>query len=233
MSWQLGHVQKVSTRINSNRQDEAASRMESWWMHEFVFPRMEESIRASALSQGGSRSSPGFDSMPHLQTDTVGAAAIPGPLFPPSPIAPLPVRPIHQFGHHRAACARAGILGKRGFALESVIARISRAAGGRVTTNVLLRELNFGLMNEADGRRLEVVADGLPLFGGAQFAVDTTVVSALRSDGTARPRAAHTAGVALEAAPRRKERRYPELVGSQGEKSIGGIWGGSRRPLVR
>ena len=79
--------------------------------------------------------------------------------------------PLDQFGHHRAACARAGILGKRGFALESVIARVCRKAGGRVTTNVLFRELDFGLMNEADGRRLEVVADGFPLFGGAQLAV--------------------------------------------------------------
>ena len=33
--------------------------------------------------------------------------------------------------------------------------------------------------------RLEVVADGLPLFGGAQIAVDTTLVSALHCDGSA------------------------------------------------
>ena len=32
-----------------------------------------------------------------------------------------------------------------------------------------------------DGRRLEVVADGLPLFGDDQLAVDTTLVSALRA----------------------------------------------------
>ena len=56
----------------------------------------------------------------------------------------------------------------------------------------------------------------------ANFESDTTVVSALRSDGTARPRAAHTLGVAVEAARRRKEGRYPELVG---------VGGGSRRPL--
>ena len=43
------------------------------------------------------------------------------------------------FGHHRAACARAGVLSRRGFALESVVARVCREAGGRVTTNVLLR----------------------------------------------------------------------------------------------
>ena len=43
-----------------------------------------------------------------------------------------------------------------------------------------------------DGRRLEVVADGLPLFGGVQLAVDTTLVSPLHCDGTARR---HTATV--------------------------------------
>ena len=128
-------------------------------------------------------------------------------------------------------CARAGILGKRGYALESVVARICREAGGRVTTNVFLRELDFGLVEEADGRRLEVVADGLPLFGGAQLAIDTTVVSALHSDGRARPRAANTPGVALEAARRRKERQYPELVGPRARSrlvvfgvEVGGRW---------
>ena len=65
----------------------------------------------------------------------------------------------------------------------------------------------------ADARRLEVVADGLPLFGGAQLAVDATLVSALRSDGTARRRADQIDGVALMDARRRKERTYPELVG--------------------
>ena len=32
-------------------------------------------------------------------------------------------------------------------------------------------------MAARDGRRLEVVADGLPLFGGVQLAIDTTLVS--------------------------------------------------------
>ena len=36
-----------------------------------------------------------------------------------------------------------------------------------------------------DARRLEVVV-GLPLFGGAQLAVDSTLVSALHCDGSAR-----------------------------------------------
>ena len=37
-----------------------------------------------------------------------------------------------------------------------------------------------------DARRLEVVVDGLPLFGGAQLAVDATLRSAIHSDGARR-----------------------------------------------
>ena len=55
------------------------------------------------------------------------------------------------------------------------MARICREAGGRVTANV---HLDLHLPNAADGRRLEVAVGGLPLFRGAQLAVDTTLVSA-------------------------------------------------------
>ena len=114
--------------------------------------------------------------------------------------------PLDSLGHHQAACARAGVL------LESVAARICRDGGGRVTTNVLVRDLDLALPGAvADGRRLEVVVDGLPLFGGAQLAVDTTLVCVLRSDG--RPRAAVEDGAKVTRARRRKETTYPELVG--------------------
>ena len=49
-------------------------------------------------------------------------------------------QPLDSCGHHRAACAQAGVLGRRGWALESVVARVCREAGGRVTTNVMLRD---------------------------------------------------------------------------------------------
>ena len=119
-------------------------------------------------------------------------------------------RLLDSYGHHRASCAKAGVLGRRGFALES--AWVCREAGARVTTNVLVRDLDLGAPKATGARRLEVVADGLPLFGGAQLAVDTTLVSALHCDGSALGGAANRDGVALAAARRRKERTYPELV---------------------
>ena len=48
-----------------------------------------------------------------------------------------------------------------------------------------------------DGRRLEVVADGLTLWHGAQLAIDTTLVSPLHRDGNARRTAADRNGAAL------------------------------------
>ena len=49
-------------------------------------------------------------------------------------------RLLDAFGHHRSACAVSGVLGRRGFALESAMARICREAGARVTTNVMVRD---------------------------------------------------------------------------------------------
>ena len=100
---------------------------------------------------------------------------------------------------------------------------------------MLVRDLDPVPVNDA--RRLQVVVDGLPLFGGAQFAVDSTLVSALHCDGNARRGAGDRDGVALVAARRRKERTFPELC-DQGiapgslsslERSLAG--GRRKRPL--
>ena len=48
--------------------------------------------------------------------------------------------------------------------------------------------------NVHDTRRLEVVVDGLSLFGGVELAVDTTVVSELRANGEERRNAARRDG---------------------------------------
>ena len=140
-------------------------------------------------------------------------------------------RQLDFLGHHRAACAEAGILAKRGFVLERAAAQVCREAGARVSTNVFVRDMDLAHFNAFDGRRLEVVADGLSLWQGAQLAIDTTMVSPLRRDGSARPGAANANGVALAEARRRKERTYPELSGEGGRArlvvlgaEVGGRW---------
>ena len=115
--------------------------------------------------------------------------------------------------HHRAPCARAGVLARRGFALESAAARVCREAGARVTTNVMVRDLDLGVMNVHDARRVEVIADGFPPWrsttGGGHH---NRPGSALRRDAPARG----VGWVRLLAARRRKERTYPELVAPTG-----------------
>ena len=60
---------------------------------------------------------------------------------------------------------------RRGFAVESAGARICRAAGGRVVTNAMFREFDLADPDPEDRRRIEILADGLPLTGGGHTRV--------------------------------------------------------------
>ena len=90
----------------------------------------------------------------------------------------------------------------------------------RATQRIVGSDLDLGAFDHLDGRRLEIIADGLPLWRGAQLAIDTTLVSPIRADGTARRHAAHRDDVALEEARRTKERKYPELAGNGGRARL-------------
>ena len=93
-------------------------------------------------------------------------------------------RPLFSHGHNRAPCGRTGALGKRGFSLKSAAALIFRKRGARVVPNMLVRDMDLDVF-VADVRRLEV-ANGLPMWGGVQWAIDTTLVTALRGEGDPR-----------------------------------------------
>ena len=49
----------------------------------------------------------------------------------------------------------------------------------QVVASRRMRDLDIALPDHVDERRIEVIADGLPLFHGAQLAIDTTLVSLL------------------------------------------------------
>ena len=72
-----------------------------------------------------------------------------------------------------------------------------REGGARVRANVFVRDMDLAEHTRLDCRRLEVVADGLPLFGGVQLAIDTTMVSPLHRDGRSRRGTAQQNGKAL------------------------------------
>ena len=71
------------------------------------------------------------------------------------------------------------------------------------------------LAEKGDAKRLEVVADGPPCSGcggeGVQLAIDTTLVCIVTIP-PALSRCANVSGAALQAARRRKERAYHQLV---------------------
>ena len=73
----------------------------------------------------------------------------------------------------------------------------------------MVRDMDLFPAAALNGRRLEVVADGLPLYRGAQLAIDTTLVVVLKRDGTPRTGADRTNGVAFASARQREERTYP------------------------
>ena len=123
--------------------------------------------------------------------------------------------------------------------MERMTARVCREAGGRVSPNMLLRDMNLAGIRPDDGRQIEVVVTGLPIFRGAQLAVDATLVSALTRDGEPQPHTDTTDGAWLQEARRRKERAYPELLQSRRCKlvvlgmEVGGRWSAESVDFVR
>ena len=90
-------------------------------------------------------------------------------------------------GRHRAACPHSGRLRTRASAPERTLARVCREAGASVRFNAKLVDMNIAVPAD-DARAVEVLASGLPLFHGAQLAVDITLRSALTATGLPRPR---------------------------------------------
>ena len=93
--------------------------------------------------------------------------------------------------------------------------------------------------NARHARTLEIVADGLPLFGGVQLAVDTTLVSPLHCDKSPHRGASNIDGAVLEVARRKKETTYPELTGPNARCRLvvlagetGGSWSDETRTFV-
>ena len=224
------------TRCASSWQRTATIPVHGQQIEGTVRPRLSLSEQAMFRSQGGPLSSVPYTCFPTSPVSRIDSSAFQVLLLrrlwlplPPCSRSCRCGRLLDVLGHHRAGCAEAGVLGRRGCALESAAARVCREAGAMVTTNVLVRDLDLLPMDHVDARRLEVVADGLPL--GAQVAVDTTLVSPLRRDGTPHAQCAREDGAALRLARRRKERAYPELSGERGRArlvvlacEVGGRW---------
>ena len=83
-----------------------------------------------------------------------------------------------------------------------------------MTENRFLRDTNLPGIAATDGRRLEIVAVGSPLYHGVPLGCDATLVSPLHANGHPVSRAAVDDGAAIRRAEANKRRAYPELVDS-------------------
>lgn len=84
-----------------------------------------------------------------------------------------------QCRNHGTICAQSGELRSRGGPLARAAARVCREAPARVTTHTRLADRNVQHVHHIDGRRIEVIANVLALWGWAQVAGDTTLASPL------------------------------------------------------
>lgn len=142
-------------------------------------------------------------------------------------------------GDHRAACPTSGHLRLRAGPVERALARVFREAGARVTTNVPLQRMNLD-PPATDSRQIEILAQGLPLWHGAQIAADVTLVSPIGRTGLVRHSAATSPGDAILHATRRKrDVTYPEFASSRRCRlavwglEVGGRWGHEAIELLR
>ena len=219
-------------------QKHASVSVQSYHREHVVWPQLNPAERAMVRSQSGPLSSVPFTAMPTNRVTRFEAEQFRVLLLRRLRL-PLPLsvrscrcgRLLDALGHHRAACSRSGVLGRRGFAVESAVAQICREGGAQVSTNVMLRDLDISPPQNSDGRRLEVVAEGLTSFGGCQLALDATLVSPLQGDGSHRRGADITDGTALGEARKDKVRTYPELCRGNGRAllvviagEVGGRW---------
>ena len=66
-----------------------------------------------------------------------------------------------------------------GLQLRALAHEFAMRGGARVSTDLHVRDLDILAPEVHDGRRIEIIAEGLPLFGGAQLAVDLGFCSSL------------------------------------------------------
>ena len=174
-----------------------AAAMDDCFFRYGVVPRVTDTQQAMVRSQSGPLAGVPFTSLPTSPLTRFDAQVfrvlLLRRLWRPLPLSASACRcgrPLDDLGHHRSACATSGVLGRRGFALESAAARVCREAGGRVTLNVWVCDLD---LPPRGGSVILTCLHGVPLtrdvlrslqtdcrFSTARMAIDTTMVPPVR-----------------------------------------------------
>ena len=200
-----------------------SSFLETNFLERMVLPSSDLSRQALLLSQSGGPASAWLRAIPSELAFTLAPlrcqVALRRRLRWPLPLSGGRCcrgcqRDLDSLGDRAAACPSSGRLKLRSRPLEKVWTRALRESGARVRENVFLRDTALAVIDPADARRIEIVATGLPVARGVPLAVDCTLVSPLRADGSPFPRAERVAGVSFGRAEQSKKNTYPELVDS-------------------
>lgn len=201
----------------------ACSFVENHFLEHVVRPSSDRTRRALLFSQGDGPASAWLRAIPsdrvYAMTPLRFQVAIRRRLRWPLPLSGgvccrSCAQQLDALGDRAAACPTSGRLKLRSRPLEKTWVRVLREAGGRVRENVLLRDTALPTIDPGDGRKIEIVATGLPVAGGVPIAVDATLVSPLHVDGSPYGRADQKPGVAFGRAEHSKRTTYPELVDS-------------------
>ena len=95
-------------------------------------PRLAEDDRALLRSQSGPLAGMSFSTVPARIDSQAFRVLLLRLLRLPLPLSSRRCRcGLFWYGHHRASCATAGVLGRRGFAVENAAARITKRPTGR------------------------------------------------------------------------------------------------------
>lgn len=121
---------------------------------------------------------------------------------------------VDAWGHHALVCRRLGWMARRAGILETAWLQVFREAGAHVRHRPLLSSLAVPEVLEDDTRQLDIVAGGLPVFGGRTIVADATLRSPLTGTGSIRGRALCEDGSTFLQARIDKVDKYPELVNS-------------------
>ena len=140
----IGNLRTNPGTVRSGWQHEACSRAERRHRRE-LFSHTPAQVRAFVWSQGGGGAGAVLSVAQTSRETTLPPHLFRVILFRRL-LQTLPLcarwcrcgRLLDSHGHHRAACAHAGMLSRRGYALENVVARICREARGSVRTNLMV-----------------------------------------------------------------------------------------------
>ena len=124
---------------------------------------------------------------------------------------------LDPWGIHLQACMQTGRVSRRAVLQEQALWQVLRETGATARHRPFLRDLSVPGVLGTDARRLDVVASGLPVYGGRTLVIDATLRSPLTGAGHVRFDAHLTDGATFTQARLDKEHKYPELA-SQGSR---------------